>query len=529
MQSLLQYRRLRESVKEDLLRYQVDQQFHSRSTSTLDETDSDGDMEKHRDSLPLIAGVRISGPTEHDGTITYLVGWKDEDALEPHNWSMAKRWWCTFAVCLITMAITIPASIDGPVADQFNEYYHVGPIAGSLTTGVGSLFAGPFSETLGRNAIYLGTTVVFILFILAKALAPNYGAAIVFRFLAAFFGAAPLTCLGGTIGDIWNPLELTYSLPFTTIFSYMAPFLGPVIGAYLPGVGFIWADWISMIIAAAVLIILALFQPETYGPLLLEWKAHHLRDLTGDKRYQVEAQASATSLGRRLLVNVYRPFEMTFTEPIILIFSFYLIILYIVLFTFLEGYPYIFTQTYGISKSLTFILWAGMLAGDSVALLLIPLVYGWTKKAAARAEAKGEPLQPEVCMYWAMMGGSILLPISLFWMGWTCYPYISIWSPIVGSFTFGYGVVTVFTTTYLYICFTYTIYAASALTFMTFSRYVISGALLPAAIPMYETLGPHFALTLLGSIMAVMAPVPFLLYRYGHKVRARSKYVQNKS
>ncbi|XXH04025.1 hypothetical protein Hte_010436 [Hypoxylon texense] len=487
MQSFLQYRRLRKSVKEDLARHQANQPLNSRSTSSL-EAESDGDAEKHRDSLPLIAGVRISGPAEHDGAITYLVGWKDEDALEPHNWT----------------------SIDGPVADEFNAYYGVGPIAGSLTTGmyliglgVGSLFAGPFSETLGRNAIYLGTTVVFILFIMAKALAPNYGAAIVFRFIAAFFGAAPLTCLGGSIGDIWNPLELTYSLPFTTIFSYLAPFVGPVIGAYLPGVGFEWADWISMIIAAAVLVIFALFQPETYGPLLLEWKAHHLRELTGDKRYQVDVHASATSLGRRLLVNIYRPFEMTATEPIILIFSFYLIILYIVLFTFLEGYPFIFTETYGISKSLTFILWAGMLAGDSTALLLIPLLYGWTKKAAAKAEAKGEPLQPE--------------------------PYISIWSPIVGSFCFGYGVVTVFTTTYLYICFTYTIYAASALTFMTFSRYVISGALLPAAIPMYTTLGPHFALTLLGSIMAFMAPVPFLLYRYGHKVRARSKYVQNKS
>lgn len=139
MQSFLQYRRLRESVKEDLARYQANQQLNSRSTSrstsTL-EADSEGDAEKHRDSLPLIAGVRISGPAEHDGAITYLVGWKDKDALEPHNWSMVKRWWCTFAVCLITMAITIPASIDGPVADEFNAYYGVGPIAGSLTTGM---------------------------------------------------------------------------------------------------------------------------------------------------------------------------------------------------------------------------------------------------------------------------------------------------------------------------------------------------------------------------------------------------------
>lgn len=30
-------------------------------------------------------------------------------------------------------------------------------------------------------------------------------------------------------------------------------------------------------------------------------------------------------------------------------------------------------------------------------------------------------------------------------------------------------------------------------------------------------------------ISTLMAPVPFLLYRYGHKVRAMSKNVQNKA
>jgi hypothetical protein len=63
---------------------------------------------------------------------------------------------------------------------------------------------------------------------------------------------------------------------------------------------------------------------------------------------------------------------------------------------------------------------------------------------------------------------------------------------------------------------------------MTFSRYVISGALLPASVPMYETLGPHLTLTWIGVLTAAMAPLPFVLYKYGHKVRAMSKNVQNK-
>ncbi len=94
----------------------------------------------------------------------------------------------------------------------------------------------------------------------------------------------------------------------------------------------------------------------------------------------VERHAGAGSFGRRLLVNCCRPFTMTYTEPMILVFSFYLTIIYIVHFTFLNGFPYIFSVAYGISDSLTSLIWAALLAGDFIAVALIPIVYGWTKK-----------------------------------------------------------------------------------------------------------------------------------------------------
>ncbi|EMR70918.1 hypothetical protein MGN70_010469 [Eutypa lata] len=529
MSMLNQYRAIREAVREDLANVQ-----QAPPVSKPDEAGVSDSNDEKSEKLP--SGVTISRPSETDGSTHFVVGWKDDDPLNPHNWPRSRKWTATATVCLIAMAVCIPGTIDAPVSGQFNEHYDVGPIAGSLTTGlyligvgVGSMFAAPFSETFGRNLVYFSTMVLMMLFILGKALAPNFGGAIVFRFLVGFFGAAPLTVGGGTVGDLWNPIEVTFSLPFVTMTSYAGPVLGPIIGAYLPEIGFRWADWISLIIAGAVLVISLLFQPETYGGLLLEWRAKHLRDLTGDSRYMVEGHASAGSIGRRLLVNVYRPFQMTYTEPIILVFSFYLIILYVVLFTFLNGYPYIFTQVYGISESLTFIIWTAILAGDGVAICLIPVVYGMVKKAAAKAQANGTALQAEVCLYWAMLGGSILMPISLFWMGWTCYPGVSIWAPIIGSFVFGYSLVAIFTTTYMYVVFVYLQYAGSALSFMTFSRYVIAGALLPASVPWYENLGPHWTLTIVAILSTIMAPLPFVLYKYGHKIRAMSKNVQNKA
>lgn len=281
--------------------------------------------------------------------------------------------------------------------------------------------------------------IVVMLFVMAKALAPNYGAALAFRFICALFAASPMTVTGGTIGDIWTPIQLPFGLPFFTFTAYSGPILGPVIGAYTPEIGFAWADWISLILVGAVLVFILLFQPETYSPVLLERRAKYLRELTGDNRYQT-THISASSFGTRLLTNLYRPFTMIWTEPIIIVFSFYLTLLYFVLFTFLNGYPYIFTRVYDITTSITFIIFSAMMPGILVALAMIPYLYSLSKKAAAKAAAVGQPLQPEVSLYWAMAGASILLPISLFWMAWTCYVSVTetfpppLWSALTWFF-----------------------------------------------------------------------------------------------
>jgi MFS family permease len=419
---------MRAAVKDDLARMQLkgtaNEYPNGTSTPQQSECYDDHDSEKAANRLP---GITISRPAEDGGSVVYLVDWKEDDPLNPHNWSRFKKWACIFAVCLLTFSITVPSSIDAPVSLDFNLHYGVGPMAGSMTTGMyllgtgfGALFAGTVSETFGRNVMYMTTFVVFMLFIMAKALAPNYGSAIVFRFLTGFFGSTPMTAAGGTIADMWTPLDMIFCVPVGAMTSYAGPIVGPIIGAYLPQIGFRWADWIAMILAGGTLVVVFFFQPETYKPVLLGWRAKHLRDLTGDDRYQVEEHAGTHTLGSRLLVNLYRPFLMTYTEPIILVFTFYLTIIYVVLFTFLNGYPYIFQQTYGISGSLTFILWTALLVGDLLALPLIPLIYGWAKKAAAAGT-----LTPELCLWYGMLGGSILLPISLWWMAWTSYVSIA--------------------------------------------------------------------------------------------------------
>lgn len=254
-----------------------------------------------------------------------------------------------------------------------------------------------------------------MIFIMASALAPNVGAQLAFRFLAGAFGATPLTCAGGSISDMWPSLEKTYAFPLFAIPGFGGPVLGPVIASYVINIGsWRWAEWIILIISALVLGVIVLFQPETFPPLLLQWKARHLRYETGDHRFRAEMEIVDAALWTKLKIALTRPLIFAL-EPIVVFMTLYLTVLYIVMFTFLDGYTYIFQEVYDISQGLTNVIFTGMAVGIFLASFLVPWVYKITKESFAK-----DTFVPEVRLWFAMLGAPAI-PISLFWMGWTDY------------------------------------------------------------------------------------------------------------
>lgn len=107
---------------------------------------------------------------------------------------------------------------------------------------------------------------------------------------------------------------------------------GPVIGGFIvqsPYLSWRWVDWMTLIISALVLGIIMFLQPETFPPILLKWKAQHLRELTGDERYRAEIEIRSETFVQRLGTALYRPFLLTATEPIIILIALYLTVVYI--------------------------------------------------------------------------------------------------------------------------------------------------------------------------------------------------------
>jgi MFS family permease len=390
--------------------------------------------------------------------------------------------------------------------------------------GIGSLVAGPFSEAFGRNVVYTGSLIIFMIWIMGAALAPNFGAQITFRFLAGCCASAALVCTGGSVADMFNSLEKTWAFPLYAIPSFMGPMLGPVIGAYIgPSkvVSWRWAEWTMLIASGLVLVLVLLFLPETYGPLLLQWKAAHYRRITGDARFRGEHEIEDATLLSRLKVSMTRPFLML-TEPIIMAMTLYITVVYIVLFTFLVGWPYIFEHTYGISQGLSHTIFVAMLIGTELNFLLVVVIYRMTLKRT-RKEA-GSLFKPEIRLWYATFGAAIAMPVSLFWLGWTNYSSVSIWSAILAVSLFGYAVMGIFLCVYMYVIDSYEIFAASALTFVSLVRYVVAGGMTVAGIPWYESMGTHYTLTILACISVALVPIPYLLYYYGHAVRAKSRF-----
>ncbi|GAA5857247.1 hypothetical protein JCM8547_009396 [Rhodosporidiobolus lusitaniae] len=471
-------------------------------------------------------------PEPDSPELEFLVDFVPGDQLNPKNWSSTRRWIYTLMVAHIAVLVSQASSINSLAAPYAAEALNVSEEVVLLDTalflvgfGVAAPVVGPLSEIAGRNPVYILTLLLFIIFEIGTACTSTIYARCILRFFAGCAGATPLSNAGGSLADMWSPTERVFAFPVFAATGFFGNSIGPVIGAWVGELyDYRWCDWVSAIWGALVLVTTALFMPETFAPEILKMKAAALRKKTGESRYKtaLEKLREKVSFGEHFVDALRRPFAMLVLEPIVLFFSLYLSVVYIVSFGDLVAFAYIFAP-YNLSNGVLGLTFFSIIVGLLLCAATTPFVYRHRQRVAARCEAENRPVQPEEHLRLAMFG-TWLVPISLFWGAWTSYESVSIWSVLASQVLFGCGILCIFIASYQYIIDAYLSTAASALATLTFVRYPISGGAVMFTGPMYKSLGRHWAMSLLGFLSLAMSAIPFMFFKYGPKIRSWSRY-----
>lgn len=397
-----------------------------------------------------------------------------------------------------------------------------------LGFAAGPLMFAPLSEIYGRHWIYLGSLVLFGVFVIACAVAPTLESLIVFRFFSGVFGACPLTNGAGTIADMITQDKRGAAMAGFSIGPLLGPIIGPVAGGFLADAkGWRWVFWILAIIVGALLVLMPLIMRETYAPILLKRKAARLRKETGNDllRSKLDDGLSAKDHFKR---GIVRPMKLLLFDPISIVFALYIAVVYGYLYLMFTSITSVFQLSYGFSASNVGLVFLGLGIGSmlGVAYFSVASDRSIKKKAAAAdkraAETGTEPegMKPEYRLS-PIVVGAVLLPLGFFFYGWTAeFPDKVHWMvPIVSHLFIGAANIIIFLALQTYLVDAYTVYAASALAANTVVRSVV-GAVLPlAGLPMYEELGIGWGNSVLGFIAVALLPVPLLILKYGEFLR----------
>ena len=430
----------------------------------------------------------------------------------------------------IGLNLTVASSISSTAAEDQAEKQHTSQAVANLSGtavfligfGWGALPLAPLSELFGRQPVYLWTLLISSIFEVGAGRSDHVYGTLICRFFAGVFGSTPLSNSGGSIVDLSTPIEMSFYFTIFSVSAFVGPVLGPVLGGIVSEkIGYEWSYYITAIWGVAVFFSTALFTPETYAPVLFREKAKALRNKTGDKRWH--SKYDNVNLADSLKIALLRPFNFLIKEPIVIFFTIYISVVYFLLFGFLESYAVIFGEDYQVAIHFVGYAFIPMIIGILIGgLFLVPFCY-----RSKRIIERDGVLQPEEHLV-TLLVGAVGLPISLFWLGWTSYPNkVPIYAPIASGVLFGFSLFLIFVGTYQVIMSSYAKYAASALAGFTFVRYNISGGSVMASAPMFRTLTPHWAATLLALVSILLIPVAIFFYKKGSSIRAMSSFAVN--
>ncbi|EKV11955.1 MFS multidrug transporter, putative [Penicillium digitatum] len=435
----------------------------------------------------------------------YAIVWIPEDPRNPMNFRPIKKWSISLLVSFATLAVSLVSSAFSGGMRQIMEDFGA-----------------------SQEIVILGVS----LFVLGFAIGPliwapltgamNIETLIILRFLAGSFGSSPFGNGRGTIADMFPASQRGIAISLFAAAPFLGPTLGPVIGGFLAAAaGWRWVEGLLAVFSGVLWLCILLLLPETYSPVLLRRRAEKMSAMTGKVyRSQFDIDRGPAPLGKTLRTALSRPWILLFCEPIVLLFSIYMAIIYGTLYMLFAAYPIVFQDIRGWGEGIGGLAFLGILVGMIMAVMYkFPENFRYAKKCSQTTDR----LAPELRLPPSMVGG-IALPIGLFWFAWTNSPNIHWMASVAAGAPFGFGMVLVFLSVFNYLIDSYTILSASVLAANSTLRSLFGMAFPLFTTYIYHNLGIHWALSIPAFLALACVPFPFIFYKYGARIRQRCPY-----
>ncbi|KAJ6141653.1 hypothetical protein N7470_010043 [Penicillium chermesinum] len=464
----------------------------------------------------------------------FTVSWDENDTLNPRSMSLGRRWLITVLVSLGSACVTCTSSMYtttyAQIMDEFNSSQEVATLGLSTFIwglGLGPLFLSPLSEFYGRRWVYIISLFLFLIWLIPCAVAQNMQTMLVCRFFNGLSGSAFLSVAGGTVGDMFDRQQLAAPMMLYTASPFVGPEIGPLVGGFINQyTSWRWTFWVLMIWTGVILISVIFFVPETYHPVLLRRKAQKLRKETGDDRWIAPIEKMNRSVAQTVLRSMYRPILLLVLEPMCLNLCLFSAILLGIIYLFFGAFQLVFENVYGFELWQRGLCFMGIFVGMVCGILTDPF---WRRnyKRLERNHRRRADADDEFRPEWRLppaIAGAPLVTIGMFIFAWTIYSDVHWIAPIIGSAVFGAGTILVYSGIFTFLVDAYPTFAASALAANSFLRSSFGGIFPLFGIQMYNKLGYHWASSLLGFLTLAMLPFPYIFFRFGARIRQKSRF-----
>lgn len=265
-----------------------------------------------------------------------------------------------------------------------------------------------------------------------------------------------------------------------------------------------------------------IFLPETSSATILLRRAGRLRKIHNNSRFMSQSELNQRNMhiSDIAIDALIKPLEITIKDPAVLFVQIYTAIIYGIYYSFFEVFPLVYPADYNMNLGQIGLVFLCIMVSCIIGIAAYAsYIHFWMHRRIRRS---GFPVNEALLI--PALPASFGPLIGLFLFAWTARASIHWIVPTIGITIYGATVFVVMQCIFMYIPLTYPRYAASLFAANDFFRSALACGSVLFAHPLFGNLGVARGVSLLGGLSVIGIIGIWLLYFYGSRLRALSKF-----